>query len=455
MKLLIVGGSDAGISAAMRAMELDPEGKITVMLADSYPNYSICGLPFYLSDETPDWRSLAHRTEFGGIELLTNHTAEQIDTARHEVTGRTATGEEKTLCYDRLLLATGAEPQRPRIEGIDLPGVFPLHTVKDSLRVQEYLSNHHPLHAVIIGAGYIGLEMADSLTHRGLKVTLAGRSQTVLPTVDGQLGKLVEDELRRYGVVVADDVEVDTIKTRGSSLTVRGTGSFEVTAEVVLVAAGVKPASELARGAGIALGVRDAIKVSRRMETSAPDVYAAGDCVETWHRLLCRNTYLPLGTTAHKQGRVAGENIVGGSREFQGTLGTQVVKVFDLAIARTGLRDAEARDAGFDPATVGSTFPDHKAYYPGAHELHLRVTGDRTTKRLLGAQILGHWQAEVAKRVDVFSAAIFHEMNVEDLSDLDLSYTPPVSSPWDPVQMATQAWSLSGASKRESDVERG
>ncbi len=157
MKLLIVGGSDAGISAAMRAMELDPEGKITVMLADSYPNYSICGLPFYLSGETPDWRSLAHRTEFGGIELLTNHTAEQIDTARHEVTGRTATGAEKTPRYDRLLLATGAEPQRPRIEGIDLPGVFPLHTVKDSLRVQEYLSNHHPLHAVIIGAGYIGL----------------------------------------------------------------------------------------------------------------------------------------------------------------------------------------------------------------------------------------------------------------------------------------------------------
>ena len=455
MNLLIVGGSDAGISAALRAMELDPEANITVMLADSYPNYSICGLPFYVSGETPDWRSLAHRTEFGSIELLTNYNAEQIDPACHKVMGRTATGEEKTLCYDRLLLATGAEPLRPPIEGINLPGVFPLHTVKDSLRVHEYLSNHHPQYAVIIGSGYIGLEMADSLSHRGLKVTLAGRSRTVLPTVDGELGKLVADELRRHGVVVADDVEVNTIKTLGSSLTVTGTDNFEVTADLVLVAAGVKPASALARGAGIVLGVRDAIRVSRRMETSAPDVYAAGDCVETWHRLLCRSTYLPLGTTAHKQGRVAGENIVGGSREFQGTLGTQVVKVFDLAIARTGLRDTEARDAGFDPATVGSTFPDHKSYYPGAHELHLRVTGDRRTKRLLGAQILGHWQAEVAKRVDVFSAAIFHKMNVEHLSDLDLSYTPPVNSPWDPVQMAAQAWSLSAASKWEGDVERG
>ncbi len=455
MNLLIVGGSDAGISAALRAMELDPEAKIRVMLADSYPNYSICGLPFYLSGETPDWRSLAHRTEFGGIELLTNHYAERIDIACHEVTVRTATGEEKTLRYDRILLATGAEPLRPPIEGIDLPGVFLLHTVKDSLLVHEYLSNHHPQHAIVIGSGYIGLEMADSLTHRGLKVTLAGRSQTVLPTVDAELGKLVKDELLRKGVVVADDVEVKTIKVRGSLLTVRGTSSFEVTADLVLVAAGVRPASELARGSGIALGVRDAIQVSRRMETSAPDVYAAGDCVETWHRLLRRSTYLPLGTTAHKQGRVAGENIVGRSREFQGTLGTQVVKVFDLAIARTGLRDAEARDAGFDPTTVGSTFPDHKPYYPGAHELHLRVTGDRTTKRLLGAQILGHWQAEVAKRIDVFSAAIFHAMNVEDLSDLDLSYTPPVSSPWDPVQMAAQAWILSATKKQEGDVKRG
>jgi NADPH-dependent 2,4-dienoyl-CoA reductase/sulfur reductase-like enzyme len=176
------------------------------------------------------------------------------------------------------------------------------------------------------------------------------------------------------------------------------------------------------------------------METNVPDIYAAGDCVETWHRLLNAPTYLPLGTTAHKQGRIAGENAVGGHREFAGTLGTQVVKVFDVAIARTGLRDAEARHAGFDPLTVESTHLDHKGYYPDAHEIRIRLTGDRSTGRLLGAQMIGHFQAEVAKRIDIFAAAIFHGMCVDDLNMLDLSYTPPVSSPWDPVQMSAQAW---------------
>jgi NADPH-dependent 2,4-dienoyl-CoA reductase/sulfur reductase-like enzyme len=177
------------------------------------------------------------------------------------------------------------------------------------------------------------------------------------------------------------------------------------------------------------------------METSLPDIYAAGDCVETWHRLLQTPTYLPLGTTAHKQGRVAGENAVGGDAEFAGSLGTQVVKVFELAIARTGLRAQEAQEAGFAPVTTELKTWDHKAYYPGAHSLRIRVTGDRHTGALLGAQIIGHHRAEVAKRIDIFATALFHRMTINQLNDLDLSYTPPLSSPWDPVQMAAQAWS--------------
>src|SRR5258708_34371775 len=176
------------------------------------------------------------------------------------------------------------------------------------------------------------------------------------------------------------------------------------------------------------------------METAVPDIYAAGDCVETWHRLLNAPTYLPLGTTAHKQGRIAGENAVGGHREFAGTLGTQVVKVFELVVARTRLRANEAVQADFDPLTVETTSWDHKVYYPGAHEMHIRVTGDRKTGRLLGAQMVGHYQSEVAKRIDVFATALFHGMRVDDLNELDLSYTPPVSSPWDPVQTRAQAW---------------
>jgi NADPH-dependent 2,4-dienoyl-CoA reductase/sulfur reductase-like enzyme len=191
------------------------------------------------------------------------------------------------------------------------------------------------------------------------------------------------------------------------------------------------------------------------MESGVPDVYVAGDCAETWHRLLNRHTYLPLGTTAHKQGRVAAENAMGGHREFAGSLGTQVVKIFNSVIARTGLRQDEAEREGFQPFTVGSTMNDHKAYYPGATTLRARVTGDLATGRLLGAQLIGTWGAEVSKRIDVFAAALFHGMTVDEISDLDLSYTPPLSSPWDPVQMASQAWSLKQIEqRRETECTR-
>jgi NADPH-dependent 2,4-dienoyl-CoA reductase/sulfur reductase-like enzyme len=212
----------------------------------------------------------------------------------------------------------------------------------------------------------------------------------------------------------------------------------------------VKPASELAAAARLTLGVRNAISVSQKMETGASGIFAAGDCVETWHRILGQPAYIPLGTTAHKQGVVAGENAVGGDRQFAGTLGTQAVKVFDLIAARTGLRDAEAEAGGFAPLTVQSAFWDHKAYYPHAQELHIRVTGDRRTGRLLGAQMIGHRSSEVSKRIDIFAGALFHQSRVQDLDDLDLSYTPPLSSPWDPVQMSAQAWVRAAATHSSS-----
>ena len=207
-----------------------------------------------------------------------------------------------------------------------------------------------------------------------------------------------------------------------------------------MLALGVAPATELAQSANLTLGVRGAIQVNRRMETNLDAVYAAGDCVETWHRLLRAPAYIPLGTTAHKQGLVAGENAAGGSREFSGSLGTQVVKVFDLVAARTGFRDQEARSAGFDPFTAEFVFWDHKRYYPGAHEIHIRLTGDRGSGLLLGAQMVGHLHSEISKRIDIFACALFHGSRVSELGELDLSYTPPFSSPWDPVQMSASAW---------------
>jgi NADPH-dependent 2,4-dienoyl-CoA reductase/sulfur reductase-like enzyme len=440
MKLLIIGGSDAGISAALRARELDPGTEITVLLADDFPNYSICGLPFFLSGETPDWRSLAHRTEFEGIEIRRGHLATRINPDSNTVDVRTVNEDFLTLPYDKLVIGTGAGPVEPPIHGWQCSGVFPLHTMHDSFAVHRFLETAKPRRAVIVGAGYIGLEMADALTHRGIEVTVASRTLTILPTVDAEFGMAVAGELERNGVKVRTSVEVNRISQEGDCLRVSGSSDFEEDCEMALVAVGVKPNAILGTEAGLETGIRGALKVNRKMESKLRDIYVAGDCGETFHRLLNRNTYLPLGTTAHKQGRVAAENALGGNRQFGGSLGTQVVKIFNLVIARTGLRHDEASRERFDAFSTGSTPNDHKAYYSDATPICIRMTGDLSSGRLLGAQLKGSWGAEVSKRLDVCATAIFHGMTVDDVSDLDLSYTPPLSSPWDPVQMASQAW---------------
>lgn len=441
MHLVIVGGSDAGISAALRAREVNKDAEVSVFLADDFPNYSICGLPFFLSGETPDWRSLAHRTEFEGIEIRRGCPVKHIDVQVKTISYQGPNGVVESAPYDTLIIGTGAEPVRPEFEGSTLPGVYELHTMQDSFQVKRHLGVTGVGTAIIIGAGYIGVEMADALTHLGLAVTLVGRSPVVFPSVDPEFGILIEEHLRQHGVDVVNGTEITRIEPVASGLLVTAKDGWRKSADIVLLVVGVKPASGLARDAGIPVGSRGAIRVNSRMETGAPAVYAAGDCVETWHRILQRYTYLPLGTTSHKQGRVAGENAAGGDRTFVGSVGTQVVKVFDLAVARTGLLQTEAKSEGIETAvTIESKFWDHKAYYPGAKEMHFRVMGDSISGKLLGAQIAGHWKSEVSKRIDIFAAALFHGMSVDQLNDFDLSYTPPLSSPWDPVQMSAQAW---------------
>jgi NADPH-dependent 2,4-dienoyl-CoA reductase/sulfur reductase-like enzyme len=458
MHLIMIGGSDAGISAALRARELDPAADVTVVLEDAYPNFSICGIPYYISGEVPHWRNLAHRTfadlEAAGMRLRLDTTARRIDVPGRKLQVTTAGGGDEVLSYDKLIVGTGAVPVRPPISGVRGPGglgpadgVHLLHSMGDTFAVMATLEQAAPASAVIVGAGYIGLEMADALTVRGLAVTQIEQLPEVLPTVDPDLGALVHAELAGHGVQVLTGTTVRAISKAppgaGQRLEVQATAAdgsaVTRTADMVLVVVGVRPETTLAAEAGAALGVRGAIAVDPGMHTNLPDVFAAGDCVITHHRLL-GVTYLPLGTTAHKQGRVAGENALGGNRQFAGSLGTQVVKIFDQAAAGTGLRDHEARAAGFDPVTVGSEADDHKAYYPGSHRIAIRVTGDRPTGRLLGMQLFGHKNAEVAKRVDIAATAIFHGMTVEGVSDLDLSYTPPLGSPWDAVQIGAQAW---------------
>ena len=458
MHLVMIGGSDAGISAALRARELDPAAEVTVILEDAYPNFSICGIPYYVSGEVAHWRNLAHRTvadlEAAGMRLRLDTTARRIDVAGRKLLVTSAEGGEEVLGYDKLIVGTGALPVRPPIGGLSGPGalgpgdgVHLLHSMGDPFAVMATLEQAAPASAVIVGAGYIGLEMADALTVRGLRVTQMEQLPEVLPTVDDKLGALVHAELGGRGVEVLTGTTVQAIsnappgeagRLHVQAMTADGS-TVTRTADVVLVVVGVRPETTLAADAGATLGVKGAIAVDPGMRTGLPDVFAAGDCVITHHRLL-GETYLPLGTTAHKQGRVAGENALGGNRQFAGSLGTQVVKIFDHAAARTGLRDHEAATAGFDPCTTETQADDHKAYYPGSHRITIRVTGDRATGRLLGMQLFGHKNAEIAKRIDIAATAIYHGMTVDAVSDLDLSYTPPLGSPWEAVQMGAQAW---------------
>ncbi len=450
MRLLAIGGSDAGISAALRAGELDQTAEVTVVVADAFPNFSICGIPYYVSGEVGHWRNLAHRSvddlEATGMSLRLETRISRIDTREHRVI---AEGGE-ALSYDALIIGTGALPVRPTLAGLDSlgpgDGVHLLHSMGDTFELMQSLEARAPRRAVIVGAGYVGLEMAEALTARGLEVTQVERLEEVLPTVDPELGALVRAELERQGVEVHCSTRVEAVEATGSGtegrIRVRASGpegrTLSLGTDLVLVVVGVRPDTSLAEAAGVGLDASGAIAVDRQMRTNLPDVLAAGDCVGTHHRLL-GTTYLPLGTTAHKQGRVAGENALGGTREFAGSLGTQVVKVFDLVAARTGLRDHEASIAGFEPVTVAVRADDHKAYYPGSRPIEMRFTGARPSGRLLGVQLVGHRDSEIAKRIDIPATAIFNGMSAEAVSELDLSYTPPLGSPWEAIQIGAQA----------------
>lgn len=448
MKVLIIGGSDAGISAALRIREIAPHAEVIVMLRDEYPNYSICGLPMFISGEVEKAENLAHRKkkdiENEGIALYTSHEAIAIDPSAQVVKAKDLlNNKDIELGYDKLILGIGAESRVPTdMKGLTLPGVFTLRWMGDVFAVQDYLEKNLKT-AVIIGGGYVGLELADGMTKRGLKTTLIESGPQVLRTCHASFGQRVMENLQNNGVTVQTETRIqEIVQNKDKSLTVKGDGDYEAVGDIVVVCVGAVPNTVLGESAGCEKGDLPigAFKVNLKMETNIENIYAAGDCIETHHKLLQKPMYLALGTTSHKQGRIAGENAVGGNREFAGTIGTQVIKIFEDAVGRTGLRHDEAEQAGLNPYTVEFETFDHKKYIPGAHPIIIRVTADTETKKLLGAQIYGHHTGQIAKRIDTFAQAIHHGMTVEEFNDLDLSYTPPLSSPWDPTQMAGQAW---------------
>lgn len=450
MHIVAIGGSDAGISAALRARELDPTADVTVMVADEYPNYSICGIPYYFSGEVRPWQSLAHRThadlEATGMQLRLNTLATRIDAGRRRLTVH-GVGGESEIGYDELIVGTGALPTFAGIAGVGElgpdDGVHVLHSMGDTFALERNLAERDPRTAVIIGAGYVGLEMAEGFRARGMRVIQLQRGPEVLSTLDPELSSLVHDELVEHGVEVHTNTTVKSVEKTDAGLVVHAEHLGEPVShvvDIVLAVVGVRPNTALLEAAGATLGAGGAVVVDEQMRTGIPHVLAAGDGVVTHHRLL-GVTYLPLGTTSHKQGRIAGENALGGSRRFAGSVGTQVVKVFDVVAARTGLRELEAVAGGYAPATTQSVADDHKRYYPGAQPISIRITGDERTGLLLGAQLVGRLGTETAKRVDTYATALFAGLTVDQISDLDLSYTPPLGSPWDAVQAATQAWS--------------
>lgn len=440
-RVVVVGGSDAGVMAALWAKATDSSLHVEMVVKDQWVNYSVCGAPMFLGGEVPSVEKLAHRSlsdiEALGIHVHLNTEALAVD-GNSQVLHVVHQGVERSVPFDRLVIAQGAQAAVPPLPGRDLPGVFSLHDMEDTVRIDRFIAQYQPQRAVIVGAGYIGLEMADALTHRHMTVTVVERLPQVLPTVDREFAHRLAGHLGAHGVHVMTDTTIERIERAGQGLVLTCHTGERLDADMVMIVVGVRPHASLAQSAGLHVH-QGAVVVDERMATNRAHIWAAGDGVITQHQLL-GTTYLPLGTTAHKQGRIAGINAAGGQAVFRGVVGTQVVKIFDWVVGRTGLKEEEARKVGFTPLTVESELTDHKVYYPGASPLWIRLTGDQHTRRLLGAQIMGQYGAEVAKRIDLFAIGLMQGALVDDVNDWDLSYTPPVSSPFDPVQMAAQAW---------------
>ncbi|MCG6926318.1 MAG: FAD-dependent oxidoreductase [Acidobacteria bacterium] len=438
-RIVVIGGVAAGMSAASQAKRRQPDDDVVVLERGPYVSYAACGMPYNIEDPARTLDDLVVLTPADvrerGIDLRLRHRASGVDSGRRVVTVQDLeVGTTVEVDYDALVLATGATPVQPPIPGLDKRGVFVLRQLTDGQALKQHLAEARPARAVIVGAGYIGMEMAESLRSRGLAVTVVERMDQVTPGFDPVIAALVTDALGRHGVSVETGVAVQAVEEAGGDgLTVR-TDRGCLPTDVVLVAVGVRPRVELARSAGVALGETGAIAVDDGMRTNVPGVFAAGDCAEARHIVSGRPVWIPLGTTANKQGKVAGANAAGATEVFAGVAGTVGFKVFDLEVARTGLTATEAASLGIDVVTAVSRQPSRARGYPGANPITTTLAAERGTGRLIGAQMAG--VGVVAKRIDVFATALAAGLTVEALEALDLSYAPPFAPVYDPVLVA-------------------
>jgi NADPH-dependent 2,4-dienoyl-CoA reductase/sulfur reductase-like enzyme len=455
MRLVIVGGVAAGTKAASRARRLDPEMEITVYQEEPEPSISECGLPYLLSGVVEERDDLVARTpdQFAekGIEVLVRHRVESIDATGKKLSVLNLnTGETFDDTYDRLVIATGARAVLPPLPGAELEGVFKLRFLTDSDEIASYIQERSPSRATIVGGGYIGLEVAENLCRLGMEVSLIEGEDRVALAYGPEVSENVEAELEANGVGVYTGEKVDEFTGEGRVTGVKF-GDRELQTDLVIVGVGIEPNIELATEAGVEIGTTGAILADRHMQTSVPNVWAAGDCVETTNLVSGRPTWVPLGDTANQMGRVAGTNAATGEEtlEFPGILGTGIFKVFDLGVGKTGLSEKEAEDAGFEVVSAGLEANDRAAYYPGASKVFLKLIADRATGRLLGAESAG---SGADKLTDICAAALWGRLSYPDLVNIDLAYAPPYGPALSPVIQA--ATILSGKFDRAREGVR-
>ena len=435
-RLIIIGGVAGGATAAARARRLDETAEITVLERGPYVSYANCGLPYYIGRDIQKRSALLLQTPEGfdaryGVKVRVNTEALELDRAGKRVRVRGPEGEA-WLPYDALIMAQGGLPIMPPLPGADAPHVFRLWTVPDVDRLDAYLAEGKPASAVVVGGGFIGLEMAEAFRQRGLRTTVVELLPTVMGVMDRELGVAVGEELTANGVQVITGVGLKAV--RGADRSVELSDGRRVPADLVLFSVGVRPELTLARSAGLALGPSGGLEVDEHLRTSDPHVWAAGDMVEVVQKVSGRKVRIPLAGPANRQGRIAATNALGGAMRYEGALGTSVVKVFEATAAMTGLTERAAREAGFDVGVAVLHKDHHAGYYPGAKELTLKLVYRRPDGLLLGAQAFGH--AGVEKRIDVLATALHGRMTLDDLAQLDLAYAPPYSSANDPVNLA-------------------
>ncbi len=434
-RLLIIGGVAGGATAAARARRLSGTAEITVLERGPYVSYANCGLPYFISRDIEKRSALLLQTPEGfdaryRVKVEVRTEALEIDRKGKRVRALGPAGE-RWIPYDKLILAQGGNPIMPPLPGADEPQVFKLWTVPDMDRLDRFIEAEKPKHAVVVGGGFIGLEMAEAFRSRGLETTVVELLPTVMGVMDREFGVQVANELSAHGVQVVTGVGVKAV---GADRTVELTDGRTLPADLVLFSVGVRPELTLVKSAGLLLGPAGGLLVDERLQTSDPDIFAAGDMVEVLHRVSGKKIRIPLAGPANRQGRIAATNALGGSMTYGGASGTSVVKVFEATAAATGLTERSARQAGFEVGVAVIHKDHHAGYYPGARELTLKLVYERRTGRLLGAQAFGH--AGVEKRIDVLATALHGRMTVHDVAELDLAYAPPYSSANDPANLA-------------------